>query len=283
MALLALASITLVTLDARGNGILGGVRRDARAVLDPISSATHGALAPVGNFLTGAVNYGALKSENQRLRTEIAGMQSQAAVNQAAGSMASQIIAQAGLPWAANLHGVTAAVSNRTPSNYDVTVQINKGTADGVAVGYPVVTAAGLVGQVTTASAHRSTVLVLTDPAFTVGVDIGGQQAVPATGAGPANPLTVGPLTAGNLIGKGTIVLTSGLDLETFPPGIPVGKVTSVSTPTGSSQETVRLAPLVNPARLQVVTVLVYSPQTPATPTTTSPSTSRSGSTGPGA
>ena len=64
-------------------------------------------------------------------------------------------------------------------------------------------------------------------------------------------------------VAKGMILNTSGVTLETFPPGIPVGRVTSVSTDAGALHDTVTLAPLINPSQLLVVSVLIYSGQTP--------------------
>ena len=263
LALLVLTSVTLVTLDARGSGALGGVRGDARAVLDPITHATHRALAPIGNFLTGAAEYGSLKKENQRLRSQVAGMQSDASVTASAQAEASQIIAQQKLPFATNLPKVTAMVYGQGGSNYDVHFEIDKGTRNGVAVGYPVVTQAGLVGTVVEATAHQATVKALTDPSFTVGVSMPNGTTAGAKGGGPSSPLQVGDVDAGTPVSTGAILTSSGLVGETFPRGIPVGKVSSVSTNAGALQETVSLHPLVNPSQLLVVSVLIYSSQTP--------------------
>jgi rod shape-determining protein MreC len=263
LTLLVLASITLITLDARGSGVLGGIRGDARSVLDPVTNATHDALAPVGNFLTGAANYGSLKKENDRLRTQIAGMQSNASVTGAAQAEASALIAQADLPFATNVAKVPAAVIGQGPANFDVSLEIDKGSRNGLAVGYPVVTAAGLVGEVAAVTAHTATIRVLTDPIFTIGVEVAPGSPGVATGAGPANPLQVTGVPPTLPVKQGAILTSSGLSLESFPPGIPVGRVTSVSRSPGALQETLGLSPLMNPAQLLTVSVLIYSGQTP--------------------
>jgi len=262
LALLVLTSITLVTLDARG-GTLGSVRSDARSVFDPITHATHSALAPIGNFLSGAADYGSLKKENQRLREQVAGMQSNASATAAAQAEAAAIMAQADLPFATNLPKVDAQVVGQNPENFDVSLEIDKGTSRGVAVGDPVVTQAGLVGTVASTTANGATVRVLTDPIFTVGVSMPGGVAAEATGVGPNSPLQVSGVDPATPVKAGMILDTSGVTLETFPPGIPVGKVTSVSTDAGALHDTVSLAPLINPNQLVVVSVLIYSGQTP--------------------
>ena len=83
------------------------------------------------------------------------------------------------------------------------------------------------------------------------------------SGYGRGSPLRVADIPAGTVISKGEVLSTSGLQGEAFPPGIPVGRVTSASTATGALQETVTLAPLADPFQVTVVQVLIWSSQTP--------------------
>ncbi|MGH9094554.1 MAG: hypothetical protein ACRDXE_05280, partial [Acidimicrobiales bacterium] len=57
LLVLVLLAITLITLDARGGGnhTLDGARNAVRDAFAPVQRATHAALAPVGNFFTGAL------------------------------------------------------------------------------------------------------------------------------------------------------------------------------------------------------------------------------------
>jgi rod shape-determining protein MreC len=266
LAVLVLAAVTLVTLDTRsaGSGFLGSIRGGARAVLDPVQSATHSALQPVGNFLSGIVDYGSLRVENQRLRRELASLQASGAAAAAAQAQAQALLAQSHLDFAGNVPRVMAQVINRGASNLDSAYEINRGRDSGVAVGYPVVTAGGLIGTVSAVTAHDATITVVSDPSFNAGVAIPHSSAVGvASGYGDGNPMRVSDIPKGTPVTRGEILSTSGLQFEKFPPGIPVGRVTAVSTPPGSLQESITLAPLVNPSQQALVTVLVWSGQTP--------------------
>ena len=266
LLVLVLASITLITLDARsgGSGLLGSVRGDARAVMDPVEHATHSLLQPVGNFLSGAVNYGSVNQENQRLRNEVASMQANQAQAQAAEQQAQAVLAQAHLDFAGNIPKVVAQVINQGAANLESGFEINRGTSAGVAVGYPVVDAGGLIGTVSAVTKTHATVTVLTDPTFNVGVVIPHTTAVgAASGYGPGSPMRVADIPKGTVVTKGEVLATSGLQGEKFPPGIPVGRVSGVSTLPGSLQETVTMVPLVDPSQAAVITVLVWSSQTP--------------------
>jgi rod shape-determining protein MreC len=269
LLVLVLAAITLVTIDARAGkgGLFGTIRSNTRSVFDPISHATHNALAPVGNFVYGAADYGSLKSENQHLRNQLASAQATTAEAQAAQQQSAAVLAQQHLDFATNVPRFPAQVINQGSSNFESSLEINRGTGQGVAVGDPVVSSGGLVGSVQSASTTRSTVVLLTDPTFNVGVKVDANNVGDvATGAGRGSPLRVTGVQNSAQVSVGQTLTTSGLQFETFPPGIPVGKVTSVNAPAGTLEKTIMVTPLVDTNSLQVVQVLVWSGQTPGNP-----------------
>ena len=55
--------------------------------------------------------------------------------------------------------------------------------------------------------------------------------------------------------------MTSGLDLEKFPPNIPVGRVASFSPPPGAAEPEITVQPFVNVTQLAYLKVLLWSPQ----------------------
>ena len=63
---------------------------------------------------------------------------------------------------------VTARVYARSPRTWYSTVEINKGSSDGVRVDQPVINGEGLVGKVKTVSDGNAVVMLLTDPEFGV-------------------------------------------------------------------------------------------------------------------
>ncbi len=106
--------------------------------------------------------------------------------------------------------------------------------SSGVTVGQPVVSAGGLIGSITTVSTHLATVTLLDDPSFTVGVRVVSSGIVgAAAGEGQGNLLQVENVEVGAHVKRGDALVTSGLQGERFPPGIPVGTVASVFAPPG--------------------------------------------------
>lgn len=266
MAVLVLAALTLVTIDARSNGtgLTTDIRSKAHDVFSPLQRVTHAALQPVGNFFTGAVDYGTLKRENQRLRDEVAGLQRQQVQSAAEQAAAEQVLAEQNLPFIKGIPTVTTEIIDNGSANFENSVTINKGTSSGVAVGQPVVAAGGLVGTVSSVSSKTATVVLLTDPTFVVGVKLEGGNTGSATGSGRGQPLRVSVVTTAQAppaMKKGDDVVTSGLDLEKFPPNIPVGKVVTASTTPGASEPEIDLTPMVDLSQLTYLQVLLWSPQ----------------------
>ena len=266
LAVLVLAALTLVTIDARSNG--SGVTSDIRAkvhdAFSPVQRATHSALRPIGDFLSGTVNYGSLRSENQRLRDQIAGLQQQSIQAAAEQSAAQQLFAVQHLPFVGTIPTVSVQVIDNGSSNFENTVTVDKGTSSGVAVGQPVVAAGGLVGSVDAVSSRTATVILLTDPSFAVGVRLDAINVGTAQGVGRDEPLRVTVDTTGNAVPKlvkGQAVLTSGLDLEKFPPNIPVGRVATVTTPSGAAEPDITLVPFANVSQLAFLQILIWAPQ----------------------
>jgi rod shape-determining protein MreC len=148
-----------------------------------------------------------------------------------------------------------------SPSNFQLTVTIDKGSDHEVATGMPVVTGAGLVGRVVDVSKSRATVLLITDPSSNVGVRFqsSGEVGV-AKGSGPRDTLTVDLVDVETKIDEGEAVVTSGLQQSVFPPAVPVGRVRSARVPPGALQKEITVDPVVDLRRLEFVKVLRWDP-----------------------
>ncbi len=266
LAVLVLAALTLVTIDARSNGtgLLSDIRSKVSDGFAPLQRGTHAALQPIGNFLTGALDYGSLRHENQTLRNQIVALQQQSV--QAAGeeAAAEQVLAEQHLPFVSGIPTVSVEIIDNGSSNFENSVTIDKGTTSGVAVGQPVVAAGGLVGSVQSVSAHTATVILLTDPTFAAGVRLPGANIGTAQGVGRTDPMRVTVDTtnlAAPKVRAGEELVTSGLDFEKFPPNIPVGRIAAESTSPGQAEPDITLAPLVDLEQLSYLQVMMWSPQ----------------------
>jgi rod shape-determining protein MreC len=262
LLVLVLTAITLVTIDARGSGggALGQVRSKAQDVFGPVQDATHSALRPVGDFFTGVVHYGDVKRENTRLRDQLAALRGQQDQAAAAQRELQLLLDQQHLGFVGEIPTVAAEVVDTSSSNFELSVQVNRGTDNGVAVGMPVVGSAGLVGRVVEVSAGRATVLLLTDPTFSVGVRLPTGDTGVADGTGRDSPMRVDLVGPAVKLTPGQVLVTSGLQLARFPQDIPVGVVKTVKSAPGALQQDVTLDPAVDLGRLEFVQILQWSP-----------------------
>jgi cell shape-determining protein MreC len=76
-----------------------------------------------------------------------------------------------------------------------------------------------------------------------------------AQGQGEGAPLQLQDVSEKSGTRRGALVVTSGLDVAAYPPGIPVGTVSSVRHSGGSLTSQVLVSPLVNTSVLQYVAV----------------------------
>jgi rod shape-determining protein MreC len=264
LLLLVLTAITLLTLDERGtaSGVIGQARGTVHDAFAPVRSGADAVIKPVGNFFEGIVHYGDLKAENARLREQNQTLRGQALQAQDAARERQALLDQLDLTYVGDIPKVRARIVSTAASNFELSVQIDRGTANGVAKGMPVVSGAGLVGRVAEASQHHATVLLLTDLSFSVGVRLSASQDVGvAGGKGVRAPMDVTLISRDTKVSKDEVLVTSGLQQSVFPPGIPVGKVVDAHIPPGALQQSITIGPVVDLQRLEFVTVLQWSPK----------------------
>lgn len=150
-----------------------------------------------------------------------------------------------------------ARVIGRDPGNWFETVRLNRGSADGVGTGMPVVLPSGLVGRVLDVSEHSSTVLLITDPQGGVGTLVQ-ETRTPGVVKGNldrAGHLVMSYLTREHTIEPGQAVVTSGFG-GVFPDGIPVGRVVEVKNDPSGLTQSAEVVPMVDFNHLEEVYII---------------------------
>jgi rod shape-determining protein MreC len=261
LLLLVLTSVTLLTLDFRGAGALSGLKGVVREVLTPLQSLATAVTRPIGNIGQGVLHYGDLEAENAQLRAQLDDARGDKAQAEDSLRESRALLDLQDLDFAGDIPDVPARVISGTPSNFELSVVIDRGTDHGIAENMPVVAGAGLVGRVSEVSRNRSVVRLLTDLTFSVGVRFSGTGEVGvATGRGRRDPMRVDLVAATTAVGQEELVVTSGLQQSAFPAGVPVGRVVSAKSVAGEDEKRVTVRPLVDLRRLAFVKVLQWSP-----------------------
>ncbi len=261
--LLVLTSVTVITLDFRddGQGMLETVRSGARDAFSPVQAVVGKVFSPVGDFFGGITRYRKVKAENARLRRDLEAAQGEVVRGADATRERQLLLALQRLDFAGDLRGITARVVSNSPSNFQLTVTVDRGAAAGVTEGMPVVTEAGLVGRIAEVSENRATVVLLTDPASSVGVRLAGTGDIGAvTGSGRRDLLPLSLISVETKVAEGEAVVTSGLENGLFPPQIPVGRVRGAKITPGQLEQDITIEPVVDLDRLEFVRILVWEP-----------------------
>ncbi len=262
LVILVLVSLTILTLDFRGTtaGAVGHAKRIAHDVMNPLSGALDAAVRPLGDYLEGIFQAGSLSTENARLRAQNARLRQEVLTSGDDRKRLQRLLAAENLPYAGNIPKVVAEVTSGSASDFESTVTLDKGTEAGVAAGMPVVGGGGLVGSVIDAWATGSTVRLVTDPRSSVGVRLGPGGAVAvAVGTGTTSSLKVDYVAPGTRLANGTLLVTSGLQGSVYPPGIPVGTLTRVTSGTfGAGGAGIAARPVVAVSGLDYVDVLQW-------------------------
>ncbi len=264
VVILVVLSLSLISLDLNGrtHSLTSGVKSVANDVYAPLRQGVLDIISPIGNFFAGAFDYGSVQAQNERLQralSQLEAAQSERAFEQ---NQLHQLTALENLPFLQSLPTVTAQTQDQYASNFTATITLDKGRADGVDVGYPVVGAGGLVGQVIQSFHHTCVVRLVTDGQSKVGVTFGPQNQYTGIvdGQGPGDPMTADLVPPHTPLHKGEVMYTSGLDAAAFPSGIPVATVQSFHTASGASQETIQVDPKADLGELAYVDVVQWVP-----------------------
>jgi rod shape-determining protein MreC len=267
LVLLVLTSAILVTADIRGGGggWVSSVRNGAQDAFAPVRSGVSSVVSPVTDFFRGVFQYRTLAHQNALLRQQLVQKQADQVAAVDAQREQQDLLDLLKLGFVGDIPTVAARVIAGAESNFQLTIVIDRGGDAGVLKGMPVVAGAGLVGRVISASAHQSTVLLLTDPAASVGVEFAPSNAVGvATGQGSGRPLSVTLVDPAASTPVGAVAVSSGLAGSPYPRGVPVGKVATDVPDVGVQSHTVTIRPVVDLTQLSYVDVLVWTPQTTA-------------------
>jgi rod shape-determining protein MreC len=269
LALLVVLSLFLLTayFGESGNGGLHAVQRGAMEVLAPIQEGANRALKPFrdlfgwfGDTMDAKSERDRLKAERDALRREVARLEVERSELEQLGALQEQNTA-GGL---GNLEPVPARVIARSPSSWYQTVQINKGSSDGVEVDQPVVNGEGLVGKVKSVSDGNAVVSLLTDQEFGVSA-VTLQSNEPGTveaAVGAPGDLRLELVPNAKQVRRGERIITAGTASQPselpslYPPGILIGTVTRIETGEGELDRVIHVRPVADLRRLDLVQVL---------------------------
>jgi len=262
LIVLILSSVTVLTLDFRGAGVIDDVRGAAGTVFSPLEGAVDTVTNPFSDAWNGITGYDDLEAENEALRQRLDQIDGDEVRNEDAAGQLEDLAELEDLSFTGAIDTVVARVVSGPQTNFEQSIQLDKGSDDGLAEGMPVVTEAGLVGRIVSITGSRSVVQLVTEAGFDLGVRHVPSQTVGfAKGAGIGASIRVdegiGPSVE---VEEGDALTTSGVSRSIFPPDIPVGRVTSIRSSADQLAQELAVEPLADLANLSYVRVMLWEP-----------------------
>jgi rod shape-determining protein MreC len=265
----ALVAVSLILLTAyfgeSPSSPLHTLQRGIVEVVSPIQEGASKVLSPFRDVASFFSDTFKAKSQVNQLRKENAKLKAELAQEQYAVSQNAQLTRQVGLDNSSGIASykpVAASLISRDPTLWYATVEIDKGSDDGVRRGNPVTGDGALVGEVTTVDPTVSFVTLITDHTMAVAAQVEDSSAdtgvlVPAVGN--PNQLVLQYLPTSAPVQTGQQVVTVGFKSgplqDLYPPGIPIGQVASVGNSLANNGE-VPVTPAANLRHFTVVQVL---------------------------
>ena len=271
---LVAASLAIITVDYRAGdqGPLAAAGRATSSALAPMQRAVANVVQPVSNFFSSLARLPSLSRRNGELQRQVDDLKAAQQENQELSRRIESVEQLLGLQ-AITSHTIAARVIASGVSNFEWSITIDRGSADGVQVDMPVVTGASdgprLVGRVIRVTPISSVVQLIIDRNFAVAGKLSTSQEAGLVMGRGEDDLRMGHLRPGIQVSQTDpeSVFTLGYEVNgqrgLYPPGLLIGTVSRAFSEPGSVESSVTIRPAVDFSTLQYVLVIARNPAQP--------------------
>jgi rod shape-determining protein MreC len=232
-----------------------GARGAAKSALAPAEGAMTSLAGQIDRVTSVFGDVSSLRADNQRLRAADEQLRRQIVELNAAAKENASLKQALNFQKASGHRMVAAQVIGRGPDSFSRTMQVDRGTADGVQPGMVVATGAGLLGRVREAGPHAAIVQTLGDPQSRVNVYLSKSNLQGTLSGGTTSLGMEVQHTLGVSASNGEWALTSGVG-GGYPRGLVVGEVASVTHRDASTSDEAQLAWVNDPQSITFVLVI---------------------------
>ena len=262
---LLVVSLALATVYARegGDGPLHSIQDTVMGVTGNVGSvsaelgvATESAGAALEDATANPTTLNALREQNEELRRLLSEAEEYR-------QEANRLQGLLNMKNSSGVNGPVAHIVGRSTNAWDQSITIDLGSEEGVTGGMTVMGANGVIGQVSRAYAHTSTVRLLTDPNSGAAVMIQSSRADGIVRGSINGLLYLEDLDEDVIPEEGDVIVTSGLG-GSYERGLVIGTVVSVSKTASDTTGAVIVSPNGDASMLQEVIVVFSAPDVEA-------------------
>ncbi|HJV04346.1 MAG TPA: rod shape-determining protein MreC [Actinomycetota bacterium] len=263
---LLLASLVTITIDSRSGdrGPLAALGRIGLSIVTPLQEGVSAVVRPIGSFFSNVIRAGSLRARNEALEAELARLRTQIQQSSELRQQHAELLRLVQLEEDVGVQGFGARVVAEGPSNYEWTVVVDKGSADGVYEDMPVMSGSGLVGRVVRTAPSAAQVMLITDPDSFVTARLADSGEIGQLQGNREEDLRFTLVDPEAEVQPGELVVTSGFRLGDgtaagiFPAQIPIGEVSVVENDPANLERVVHVRPYVDFTRLDLVLMVQW-------------------------
>ena len=268
LLVVALVSISLVTItiDYRegDDGPLASIGNAALTVVSPLQEVVSKVTHPIGNFFSTLFRLPSIRHERDVLRERVDALETQLNETTADQDRLAELEALLGVreSLGPKVQTTAAQVIANGVSNFEWTIEIDKGSSDGIARDMPVISSGGLVGHIVQVGANSSRVQLIIDPdSFVAGrLDVSRQTGL-LSGEGNQD-LQMSLVESTAEVSPDERVVTAGYKIRDvaeslYPPNVLIGTVSRVLEQDAATEKFVTVRPAVDFSSLSLVLVVL--------------------------
>ncbi len=261
-AFAGLVAVSLLLLSLSGTAPMQELRQGVGTALTPVQAALAGLTRGLTSVVGAIADVDRLRQENDALRAANEALQEQNRQLQTVRTQDDQLAALMKVQSTLQHRTLAATVVGRGITSTERVVTIDRGTAQGLAMGDTVLGQGGaMVGQIYDIGPDYSRVLLLTDSRLTV---TGMTQSTRATGevvGQLGTTLAMDDISATATVVPNDLVVTAGIDLgngfhSPFPKGLLIGRIVDLHSDPNAVVQTAVLEPAADLDNLEYVLVI---------------------------
>ena len=253
---LVVVSLTIFSLNFKSPGKAGFFKKIVLEMAAPLDYAVNSVFSSIGGAWERYVMLVGLERENRELNASVTSLMKEVnnyremSLEYVRLRKLMDIKGDSGFPT------VAARVVGRDRLSVFRTVLINKGSADGIEPGFPVITAEGVAGKIMEVSWNTSRVILLVDYNSNIDALIQRNRCQGILRGRGRSGCELKYVQRSEDVKEGDVVISSGL-AGVFPKGLVLGKVAAIDKEEAGLFQSIRVHPAVDIARLEEALVIL--------------------------
>ena len=255
-AVFLLVAFLTYALNLRDKENANPLERAVMNVTKPLAGSAAAVSGTAGDIWSNYIDLLEVRQENIELRKSVKLLNERMVANNEAIVANARLKALLELKGAVAMPTIAVSVIGEDSSAWFKTLVVDRGSADGVLEGMPVVAAGGAVGRLVKVAPHSSRVLLLTDHASAIAAVVQRSRARGVVRGAGGGRCSLEFTVKDEDVKVGDTVISSGIG-GVFPKGLPIGEVTMVKKGEYGVFQTIEVRPSVNIGKLEEMLVLV--------------------------